>query len=293
MMNYLFPLFAVVLWGGNTVVTKVSSAYLAPLEISFYRWLLAVLVLTPFVLRPLCANWAAIKSAFPKLIGLGIFGCVVFQSLAYFAAHYTTATNMGIIQSLIPLITLILSVLFMGHRPTAGSFVGIAISVVGVTLAVSHGDLSSLVQQGLNLGDGLMLVAALAFALYGFFVQKWRVQIPLIQSVYVQAIVAAVVLLPFFLLSPKQGLSLPGGACVSFATIAASILAPLAWMHGISKLGAARVSLFFNLVPVFTILIAAVVLPEPLSVSVLVGGALTILGVVIAELSQAGIKAGK
>jgi len=190
---------------------------------------------------------------------------------------------MGIIQSLIPIMTLILSIIFLRHVTNFGSVLGIVLSAIGVVIVVSRGDLLSLLQHGINLGDMLMLIAALAFALYGFFVHKWKLEIPLLQSVYIQSIVATIVLLPMFIASPKSNLSVESIFYIGFAGLVASILAPLVWMHGILKIGAARASLFFNLLPVITAIFASFFVYEQLTVSILIGGGLTIMGVIIAE----------
>ena len=71
--------------------------------------------------------------------------------------------------------------------------------------------------------------------------------------------------------------------CIGFAAVCASILAPLTWMTGLSRLGAARVSGFFNLVPIVTAAFAVMLLGESLTGWVLGGGLLAVGGVVFAE----------
>ncbi|MRW92873.1 EamA family transporter [Duganella sp. FT80W] len=282
-MNYLFPLLAALIWGGNTIVTKLCAQTLTPIEISFYRWLLAVLVLTPFTLKRVCANPALTRGVLARLAVLGLFGGVIFQSIAYYAAHYTSATNMGIMQALVPLIALLLSIFFLRHRAGVAALCGLAVSISGVVLVVSRGDLGALVRQGLNLGDALMLVAVLSFATYSLLLNKWKLGVPLVESAYIQALVATLAFLPAYLAGSHHALGVADSFYVGFAGVGASILAPLLWMSGVNRLGAARVSLFFNLVPVITALLASVFLAEHLSGWVLGGGALAIAGVALAE----------
>lgn len=109
-MNYAFPLFAILIWAGNTVVTKMSAGAIYPAEIGFYRWLLAGALFTPFLLPAVWRNRAAIRPHLGKVAVLGVLGMAVYQSLAYFAAGITSATNMGIILSLMPLMSLALSI---------------------------------------------------------------------------------------------------------------------------------------------------------------------------------------
>ena len=105
-MQYLFPLLTIVIWSANNVVNKLTVGVIFPAEIGFYRWLLAGILFTPFLLRPVIKNWAVIKPNLKKIAVLGVLGMAVYQSLAYFAASMTTATNMGIILSLMPMIAL-------------------------------------------------------------------------------------------------------------------------------------------------------------------------------------------
>ena len=285
-MNFLFPLLAAIIWGGNTIITKLCAESLSPIEISFYRWTLAVIVLTPFALRDVLKNMQLTKGVVGKLIVLGMLGGVIFQTIAYYAAHFTSATNMGIIQALVPLVALILAMLLLRHKTNAAALLGLTISIFGVIVVVSKGDLGLLIQQGLNKGDGLMLIGVLAFSLYSLLLNKWKLTVPLIQSAYIQAIVATVALLPLYAFGAHHELTAMDGFYITFAGLGASIMAPLLWMTGVARLGAARVSLFFNLVPVVTALLATVFLTESITSSALLGGALAIVGVVLAEVRK-------
>ena len=119
-MNVLFPLMAVLIWSLNAVVSKASATAIDPAAISFYRWLLALLTLTPFVLPGLLRNFQAVKQYWWKLLILGLLGMVLYQSLAYYAAHSVSALFMGILNSLIPLLTVVIS-LFLRRRKTSSA----------------------------------------------------------------------------------------------------------------------------------------------------------------------------
>ncbi|QGL80579.1 EamA/RhaT family transporter [Stenotrophomonas maltophilia] len=282
-MYYLLPLLACLRWGANTIVTKLAAGSVGPVDISFWRWLAAAIILLPFALPRLKSNLAVLKANWARFLVLGALGGVMFQCLAYYAAHFTSATNMGVIQALIPLIALALSRIFMGHAVRGGAVIGSIISLVGVIAVVSHGDFEALVSHGINKGDALMLLGALAFATYNLLMHKWRIPVTLIESLFLQALSATILLLPLFLVA---GTGVQGGAaigCIAFAAIGASIMAPLAWMTGLHRLGSARVAGFFNLVPIVTALLAVVVLKESLSTWVVGGGLMAVFGVVLAE----------
>ncbi len=282
-MQYAFPLLAILIWAGNTVINKMAVGAIFPAEIGFYRWLLAGLLFSPFLLPKVWANRAAIRPHLTKVFVLGLLGMAVYQSLAYFAAALTSATNMGIILSLMPLMSLALAIVSLGQRLTAGALFGAVLSLGGVLVVVSAGHLASLLAHGLNQGDAMMLVATLAYAVYSTLLKKWQLRVPALQLLYLQVLVAIIVLLPLFMLSPKVGLGLGNIGLVLYACLLASMVAPLAWMQAVSRLGPSRTTLFFNLLPLITALIAAVVLHEQLALYHLVGGLLTLGGVILAE----------
>ncbi|RXU64892.1 EamA family transporter [Pseudomonas protegens] len=282
-MQYAYPLLAIFIWAGNTVINKLAVGAIFPAEIGFYRWLLAGLLFTPFMLKPVIGHWPVIRPNLWRIAILGILGMAVYQSLAYFAASLTSATNMGIILSLMPLMSLAMAIAALGQRLTAGALVGAVLSFAGVLLVVSSGSLAALLQHGVNLGDAMMLVATLAYAIYSTLLKKWQLRLPPLVLLYLQVLVAVVVLLPLFLASPKVGPTLQNIPLVLYACLLASMLAPLAWMQAVVRLGPSRTTLFFNLLPLITALIAAVVLHERLAWFHLVGGVLTLAGVVLSE----------
>ena len=282
-MQYAYPLLAIFIWAGNTVINKLAVGAIFPAEIGFYRWLLAGLLFTPFMLKPVIKHWPEVRPNLWRIAILGVLGMAVYQSLAYFAASLTSATNMGIILSLMPLMSLAMAIAALGQRLTAGALVGAVLSFAGVLVVVSSGSLAALLQHGVNLGDAMMLVATLAYAIYSTLLKKWQLRLPPLVLLYLQVLVAVVVLLPLFLASPKVGPTLQNIPLVLYACLLASMLAPLAWMQAVVRLGPSRTTLFFNLLPLITALIAAVVLHEQLAWFHLVGGLLTLGGVILSE----------
>jgi drug/metabolite transporter (DMT)-like permease len=190
---------------------------------------------------------------------------------------------MGIILSLMPLMSLAMAIISLGQRLTIGALAGAVLSFAGVLVVVSSGSLGVLLEHGVNLGDAMMLIATLAYAIYSTLLKKWQLRLPPLVLLYLQVLVAVVVLFPMFLASPKIGPNLHNIPLVLYACLLASMVAPLAWMQAVVRLGPSRTTLFFNLLPLITALIAAVVLHEQLALYHLVGGMLTLGGVILSE----------
>jgi len=281
--NHLFtslaPLWAVMIWAGNTVVTKAASVAIEPASIVFYRWLLAFVLLSLFVGKGVWHQRREVARHWPKLLTLGCLGMAVYQGLAYQAARTTSAINMGVIVSLAPLISALLSSAVAREAVSRRTVAGAVISLLGLTWLVTQGHPQALINQGLRTGDGLMLVAICANALYGLLLKRWPMPFTTWQQVHVQVGFGALVSLPFWLASPISPLTAANAPLVLYAGIAASIGAPFFWMRGVTQLGAPRASLFMNLVPVLVAAIAWGVLGEPLREYHVAGCGLVLLGV--------------
>lgn len=139
MNSFLAPIFAVIFWSGNTVVTKLSAGVVEPGAIGFYRCCVAVLVMSPFLLPGLIRKKSQVFSALPQLAILGLLGTTLYQGLAYFAAGLTTATNMGIITSFIPLATIALSSLILKEKLNRIATLGSLIALCGLFILVTQG----------------------------------------------------------------------------------------------------------------------------------------------------------
>ncbi|QPS89789.1 DMT family transporter [Serratia plymuthica] len=279
----LFPLLAVLIWSVNAVVSKLSATAIDPAAISFYRWLLALIVLTPFVLPGVLRNWREVRANGWKLLILGLLGMVLYQSLAYYAAHSVSALFMGIIVSLIPLLTILISIVLLRIAPTVGVAIGSVLSFGGLIWLVSAGHPGELLQHGIGKGELMMFAAAASYALYGVLTKRWMIALPNWQALYVQILFGVVLLLPNFLMAQDVGLNSQNIPLVLFAGIPASIIAPFLWIQGVMRLGANTASIFMNLSPVFTAVIAVLFLHEQLHSYHLIGGGVTLLGVILSQ----------
>ncbi|MGO2306556.1 MAG: DMT family transporter [Providencia sp.] len=283
MKNFLFPLIAVFLWSLNAIVSKAAATAIDPAAISFYRWALALVVMTPFVFRSVLKNKQIVMKHWWQLAILGALGMMIYQSLAYYAAHSVSATFMGIMNSLIPLLTVIISIFVLRIIPTVGIVIGAALSLSGLVWLVSQGNPSSLLTHGLGTGELLMIIASAAYALYGVLTKRWGIKLSSWDSLYIQIFFGVILLIPSFVLADDVSLNSHNIGLVLFAGIAASIIAPAMWIQGVMRLGANTTSIFMNLAPVFTAIIAIFALGEELKSYHLIGGGVVLLGVMLAQ----------
>ena len=287
------PLLAVLIWSMNVAVTRYVVDYISPVSISFYRWFVAFLILTPFMLGKVWRERQLVSQHWKQLAVLGAFGMVLYQGLGYSAAHYTTATNMGIINAFIPVFTIFVAMFMLKDIPNRFAVVGSLLSFLGLIYVMAQGDLLSLIQSGGHLGDAMMVLAVFFYAFYSVFLKKWKLQIPLLISLYVQIFFALLYHLPFVLWLGLDAIDQQNVGSVLYAGIFPSLIAPLVWMLAVQMIGPNRTSIFMNLMPVFTAIIANIWLAEAWTVYHSIGGVIILLGILLAQKKDVPVKVAK
>ena len=277
---FVLPLIAVLIWSLNIAVTRYVADYISPVSISFYRWFVAFLILTPFMLPKVWKQRAVIGKDLGKLAVLSAFGMVLYQGLSYTAAHYTTATNMGIVNAFVPVFTIFISYLILKDVPNRFAMFGSLLSFAGLIYVMSQGHISSLFEQGGHWGDAVMVVAVGFYAFYGVFLKKWQLKLPLLTSLYVQIGFALLYHVPFLLWFGLDGINAENAL---YAGVFPSLIAPLLWMVAVQAIGPNRTSIFMNLMPVFTAIIASLWLSEHWTIYHTIGGVMILVGIIMAQ----------
>lgn len=277
----LLLLLPIAIWSGNVIVTKMTIGVLAPVSISFYRWLLAFLVLIPILGPAVWQRKRIVARHAWQILTLSALGMVIYQGLSYEAARTTSALNMGIILALMPLVSVFLAFLVAAQRPSPRCLFGGVVSLIGLIYLAAKGRPSALAQESLHVGDALMLAAVTANALYGVLLQRWAIPLGAWHLLFCQIGFAVLMLLPFWLAGPASPIDARGLPLIAYAAIPASLLAPAFWMMGIRRFGTGRSSLSLNLLPLVVAALAWMLLGEDLHAYHVVGGALALFGIAI------------
>ncbi|BBI52187.1 hypothetical protein HORIV_46080 [Vreelandella olivaria] len=207
----------------------------------------------------------------------------LWQGLAYVAAETTTATNMGILAAMVPLLTVLLSALILREPPSLGGVLGGVLAFVGVTVLLGRGNPLSLLQLQVALGDALMVVAATCYALYGVMLKRWSMNLPPWVMLYAQVCFAVLFLLPPYLMGPMTPIDSQNIGLIIYAGIPASVITTFLWMRAVRQIGANQSSIFINLMPLFSALIAMAFLGEQVAGFHFTGGLLILAGVIMAQ----------
>ncbi|EGR2916900.1 DMT family transporter [Vibrio parahaemolyticus] len=283
-MVYLLPFFTVMIWGGNSIVNKIAASTIEPSAMSFYRWFVAMVLLTPFCLPAVIKQRHVIRPYLTKLAFLALLGMVLNQSLGYYAGLTTTASNMALITSLVPLISVFLSVPLLGKSVSMLSIVGGVTSLGGLAFMLGHGDVTYFLHQDMTQGDSLMLLAALVYAAYCVLLKRWKMPFNSLTLVYMQGFFSVIMLTPLWLSSEQLLPSQEALPLIAYAGIAASIFAPLMWVKAIDLIGADSSAMFMNLMPVVSVALASTLLGEEIHVYHIIGGLMVISGVILSQI---------
>lgn len=282
-LAFLFPFSCMAIWSGNAIVSKLAVGLLSPAALAWSRWMVAAIILTPFLAHRAWRDRAKLRAGFYQLAALALLGIVLNQTLGYYAAQTLGATEIGLMMGLTPLMTVLLSIWLLRERPTWGALLGGLISILGLTILLGQGDPSRLFTQGIHIGSVYMLLSAGTYALYSVLLKKWDLGLDNWSMLYGQVLCSLLFLTPFYLLVDGQW---PDGRALWFilyAGIPTSALSPWLWMQGIALLGASRTAIFMNLLPVMTAALAISWLGETLTSYHLIGGGMTLLGVLLAQ----------
>lgn len=283
---YIYLLLTTIFWGGNAVAGKLALRHVSPMLLTASRWGLACAALTIIGRRQLRDDWPVVWARLPQLLALGMVGFALFNVLLYSAVLFTTAINVSIEQAGIGMVIFIANFLLFRMRVSIAQIAGFLISIVGVLLTASHGNLAGLLALDVNLGDALMLLAVL---LYGGYTVALRFK-PAIhwQSMMIASTFGAFLIsVPFAIGEAALGGNIPpdaiGWGVIAYTAIFPSILGQIFFIRGVELIGGNRAGLFVNLVPIFGTLLSVVLIGEDFHLYHAVALLLVLGGIALAE----------
>lgn len=283
---YMVLLLVPVFWGGAFGVTKHILVEVAPLTASALRFIIAGLLLFIWSGWQRELAWLPIKQNFFSLMALGATG--VFSYNYFFATglQYTSAVTAALIVVINPVFTTCIAILFMGEAWNGRTLLGVVISLLGVALVVSKGDLTVLVQMPIGIGEIYLFGSVASWVAYTLLVKKVTRTIGTGLLTTVSTMMGAVMLLIISLIKEDQWstvlqVSNQTMLEVLYMAVCATVVAFLLFNWGIQCIGATKASAYINLMPVNALWIAVFLYGEKISTYHLIGMLLTIAGVVI------------
>lgn len=194
---YVLLSFAILCWGGNFVVGRWANLDVPPVALSFWRHLLATLLILPFAVAGLRRDWPTLK----KNLGLVAFLSALFvtgNTVVYFAVLNTTITNAALINAGVPVAAAFFSWLILRDLINRWQALGIALCFLGIAVVVTRSDLGLLLRLQLNWGDLFMLLAILCWALYMVMLKRAHMGVSPLTVLFVLAAGGTLWLVPAY-----------------------------------------------------------------------------------------------
>lgn len=284
---YLLLILPPLFWAGNATLARGVADLIPPVTMSFWRWVIALFILLPFTWRQVCKDWQNIKTGWKSVLLLGFFGIASFNTLLYTAARTTTAINISLTQSVMPVIIVLINFFLFRERITSKQLFAVVLCTLGAGYIVIRGDIQRLLGLEFVIGDLIMLLAVTLYALYSALLRQ-RPNIHPLSFLTATFTVGVVFLIPLYIWevrsTPPLELSAPVMYSLLYVAICPSILAYLCWNRGILELGANRAGLYINLIPLFTALLAVLFLGERFYTFHIVGIGLIFTGLLLFNL---------
>lgn len=280
-----------IIWSGNFIIARAVADKVPPISLSFYRWATAVLILLPFAWKKFGEERPIVLQNKAYIFWVSLSGITIFNTLVYFAGHYSQAINLALIGTTSsPVFSIIMAAIFLKERITTLRIIGLTLCITGIVYLIAQGSWEKLMGFHFSRGDVLILLAAFSFAVYNIFVKKKPAGLSPINFLFVICVVGTVLLLPFFIWETFNTTAVNWNweivLIILYLGLGTSVLAFHCWNLAISRLGAARTSLFGNLIPIFSTLEALWLLNEKITMLHIVSGITVIAGLVIANLKK-------
>ncbi|SFJ60064.1 Threonine/homoserine efflux transporter RhtA [Halobacillus dabanensis] len=290
MYPYILMFFVVIFYAGNILTGKAIND-LPPFTIAFFRLFVAFIILFPIAYkRALQDRPLFLKHRKPFMV-MTLTGVAFFNTFIYASLQFTSATNVSVLETIIPVLTVILSSFVLKERLHPLQKGGVALSFIGALWVVIDGQVVQLATIDWNIGDGIMVGAIACWAIYSIAVKQVMRNFHPIAAVFVMTGIALLTLLPFlaiewFIFGIPNLMQVDYVGGFLYLGIFPSLLALLFYNVAVDRLGASKASVFLNFLPVVTMIGASLWLEETISHMQVIGAVGVMAGVVLTTRSK-------
>lgn len=282
----LLLVLTMLMWACNAISGQLAVGHVTPYTLVLMRWVMVVAVMWVICGREVVEHWPVIRTRLGPVILMSIAGFTGFNTLFYVASVHTTGLNIGILQGSMPVLVMMGAFLVFRTRVTPLQMLGVATTLIGVAIVASRGDLEVLRTLAFNNGDVIMLIAIILYCAYTVSLAA-RPNVPAIPLFTVFAIIALIAALPLaaweFFQADYQAPTLQGWAVTVFVAIFPSCLAQIFFLRANDLVGPNRAAVFTNLVPIFTAILAVLLLGEQFALYHALALALVIGGIMMTQ----------
>ncbi len=279
---------------GNIAVARGAAGLVPPVSLAFWRWVLAALILLPFIIPTLVKKRKEVAKEIPKLLILGLTGFAFCGAFPYISGLTTTVVNMGIIYSASPIFIILLSVFFFKERLSKFQLIGTILCFAGIIIIIFKGQLQTLLDLQFTKGDIWISGAMISWAVYSVFLMNWKSKFDLLTRFGLMAIAGVICLLPMYYIEETFFYTTSFNKDFVFWTVIAAIFPGIIAFLMYSKLqkfvGASITGLVVYLMPIYSALYGYFLFNEKLQSFHWFGGLFVLTGIILANKNLFKIK---
>ncbi len=285
---YTFLTFAALFWSGNFIIGKFATLFeVPPLTLNFLRWVMVWFILIPFTIKEILAKKNYIKKNFFVIGIMGVLSISTFNSVVYVALNFTQVINAVLMLAAIPPMIIIFSSLMKIERTNVFQLSGLFLSIFGVATIISNADIQKIISLSFNKGDIWMLVCVFSWSLYSTLLKKNKFEISQFSLIQVMVTIGLIFLVPQFLYEQSIGLDIKINKAsiliLMYVVIFPAIAAYYCWQKAIELIGPNRSSMFIQLMPLFSALMAIIIFKEKFQLFHFIGASFIISGIYLSN----------
>ncbi len=278
-----------IFFSGAFIAGKFSIMEFPVFSLTFFRFLIAGAILFS-ILYFRGEDLRISKSDMPHVVILSLLGVVGYHVFFFTALKYTSSVNTSLIAASNPIMTTILASIFLKEKVSPKAASGILLSFIGVSVIVTNGSYEVLRNMNFNIGDLYMLIAVLSFSCYFIILKNVLNRIPPMKLTAYIFLFCVLMLFPAVIIeNPASYLgntTARGWGSLLYMSVFASVIAYLLQQISVKRIGPSKTSLYINLIPLFSMIMAYFILGEGITLQKILAGGMIISGVIITVRSK-------
>jgi drug/metabolite transporter (DMT)-like permease len=287
-LAYFLLILAVLFWAGNFIIGKFATLFqIPPLTLNVFRWASVWLILMPFTYKEIYNNLPIIKKNWLVISFMGVITISTFNSVVYVALNHTQVINAVLVLAAIPAATIILSSLMNIEKTNIFQLLGLFLSIIGIGSIISYGDIQKLISLNFNKGDLLMLVCVITWALYSTLLKKNKFKFSQFSLIQLMVSVGLLFLIPQFFYEQSIGLEVNFNKAffliLFYVVVFPAIAAYYCWQKGVEIIGPNRASMFIQLMPLFSAVMAIIIFKEQFELYHFFGATFIVSGIYLSN----------
>ena len=285
---YILLVLATMFWSGNFIVGKFATLFeIPPLTLNVLRWISVWFILIPFTYKEIYNNLPSIKKNWLVISFMGVITISTFNSVVYFALNYTQVINAVLVLAAIPAATIVLSSLMKIEKTNIFQLFGLLLSIIGIGSIISNGDIQKIIFLNFNNGDLWMLVCVFTWALYSTLLKKHKFKFSQFTLIQLMVSVGILFLIPQFFYEKVIGLEVNLNKAffliLFYVVVFPAIAAYYCWQKGVEIIGPNRASMFIQLMPLFSAVMAIIIFNEKFELYHFAGAAFIVSGIYLSN----------